>query len=122
MSNMENEGMVDVEDISKCVTNEEAMIELVTVTSKDDDNTVVDKVIEKKDNITDILAISKETLVTETKEKAEEEKKVIEDDYWKITSNGEIKINLMESTKIKELERIGDDIKEVYNINDQIEA
>jgi len=57
------------------------MIELVTVTSKDDDNTVVDKVIEKKDNITNILAISKETLVTETKEKAEEGKKVIEDDY-----------------------------------------
>ena len=99
-----------------------AMIELVTVTSKDDDNIVVDKVIEKKDNITNILAISKETLVTETKEKAEEGKKVIEDDYWKITSNGEIKINLMESTKIKELERIGVDIKEVYNINDQIEA
>ena len=49
-----------------------AMIELVTVTSKDDDNTVADKVIEKNENITDILAISKEILVTEAKEKAEE--------------------------------------------------
>ena len=97
VSNMENEGMVDVEDVSKCV-------ELVTVTSKDDDNTVVDKVIENSDNITDIPAISKETLVTEAKEKTEEGKKVIEDDDLKFTSNGEIKINLMESTKVKELE------------------
>ena len=122
VSNMENEGMVDVEDVSKCVTNEEAMIEFVTVTSKDDDNTVVDKVIEKKDNITDILAISKETLVPEAKEKSEEGKKVIEDDDLKMTSNSEIKTNLMESTKVKELKRISVDIKEVDNINDQIEA
>merc|ERR1712161_80369 len=113
---------VDVEDVSKCVTNEEAMIELVTVTSKDNDNTVVDKVIEKKDNITDILAISKETLVAEAKEKSEEEKKVIEDDDLKITSNGEIKTNLMESTKVKELKRISVDIKKVDNIDDQIDA
>ena len=107
--------MVDVEDVSKCV-------ELVTVTSKDDDNTVVDKVIEKNDNITDIPAISKETLVMEANEKTEEGKKVIEDDDLKFTSNGEIKINLMESTKVKELEWISSDIKELDNINDQIEA
>ena len=115
VSNMENEDMVDVEDVSKCV-------ELVTVTSKDDNNTVVDKVIENKDNKTDILAISKKTLVAEAKKKTEEGKKVIEDDDLKITSNGEIKINLMESTKVKELKRISVDIKEVDNINDQIEA
>jgi len=40
VSNMENEGMGDVEDVYKCTTNEEAIIELVTVTSKDDDNTL----------------------------------------------------------------------------------
>ena len=48
--------------------------------------------------------------------------KDIEDDYLKITSNGEIKINVIESIKVKELERISVDIKEVDNINDQIEA
>jgi len=32
--------MGDVEDVYKCTTNEEAIIELVTVTSKDDDNTL----------------------------------------------------------------------------------
>ena len=36
--------------------------------------------------------------------------------------NGEIKINVMESIKVKELERISVDIKEVDNMNDQIEA
>jgi len=99
-----------MEDISKCVTNEEPMIEIVTVTSKDDDNTVVDKVTDKNGNIREILVLSKEALGTETREKgdkidAEEGKKVIEDDDLKITSNGEIKIDLMESTKVEELEK-----------------
>merc|ERR1711865_603204 len=114
VSNMENEGMVDVKDISKCV-------KLVTVTSKDDDNTVVDKVIDKNDNITDIPTISKETLVTEAKEKAEEEKKVIEDDDLKITSNGEIKISLVESTNttLKDDDRIM--IEEAISIDNKKE-
>ena len=37
----------------------------------------------------------------------------------KITSNGKIKINLMKSTKVKELEKISVDIKKVDNINDK---
>jgi len=127
VSNMENEGIIDVENISKCVTNEEPMIELVTVTSNDDDITVVDKITDRNDNIREVLVISKEALGSETREKidridAEEEKKIIEDDDLKITSNGEIKINLMESTKVKGLEKISVDIKEVDNMNDQIEA
>ena len=77
VSMIENEGIIDVENISKCVANEEPMIELVTV--------VVDKVTNKNDNTREILVMSKEALGTETKEKfdkidAEEEKKVIEDD------------------------------------------
>ena len=77
VSMIENEGIIDVENISKCVANEEPMIELVTV--------VVDKVTNKNDNTREILVMSKEALGTETKEKfdkidAEEGKKVIEDD------------------------------------------
>ena len=93
----------------------------------DGDITVVDKITDRNDNIREVLVISKEALGSETREKidkidAEEEKKIIEDDDLKITSNGEIKINLMESTKVKGLEKISVDIKEVDNMNDQIEA
>ena len=124
---MVNESMISVEDTSKCVTNEEPMTELVTVTSKDDDNIVVDKVTNNNDNVRKILVISKETLGTETMEKvdkvdAEEGKIVVKDDDLKITSDVERKINLMKSIKVKELEKISVDIKKVDNINDQIEA
>jgi len=61
-------------------------------------------------------------LGTEAKEKAEEGKMVAEDDDLKITSNGKIKIYLIESTKVKELEKISVDMKEVDNVNDQIEV
>ena len=103
------------------------MTELVTVTSKDDDNIVVDKVTNNNDNVRKILVISKETLGTETMEKvdkvdAEEGKIVVKDDDLKITSDVERKINLMKSIKVKELEKISVDIKKVDNINDQIEA
>jgi len=97
VSNMVNESMIGVEDTSKCVTNEEPMIELVTVTSKDDDNIVVDKVTNNNDNVRKILVISKETLGTETMEKvdkvdAEEGKIVVKDDDLKITSDVEKKL------------------------------
>ena len=59
---------------------------------------------------------------TEAKEKAGEGKMVAEDDDLKITSNGKIKVNLIESTKVKELEKISVDMKEVDNVNDQIEV
>ena len=107
---MVNESMIGVEDISKCIINEEPMIELVTVTSKDDDNIVVDKVTNNNDNVRKILVISKESLGTETMEKvdkvdAEEGKIVVKDDDLKITSDVERKINLMKSIKVKELEK-----------------
>ena len=56
-----------MEDISMCETNEEAMTEIITVNSKEYDDTVVDKVIEDNDNIRVVLDISKEPLGTEVR-------------------------------------------------------
>ena len=53
------ENSIDREDISMCMTNEEAMTEIITVNSKEDDDTVVDKVIEDNDNIREVLGDSK---------------------------------------------------------------
>jgi len=53
------ENSIDKEDISMCMTNQEAMTEIITVYSKEDDDTVVDKIIEDNDNIREVLAISR---------------------------------------------------------------
>jgi len=58
-TNVEDQNIIDMEDISMCVTNEEAMMEIITVNSKEDDDTVVDKVIEDNDNIREVLGDSK---------------------------------------------------------------
>ena len=47
-TNVEDENIIDMEDIPMCETNEEAMTEIITVNSKEDDDIVVDKVIEEK--------------------------------------------------------------------------
>ena len=68
-TNVEDENIIDMEDISMGETNEEAMTEIITVNSKEDDDIVIDKVIEENDNIREVLAISKEPLNNEVKEK-----------------------------------------------------
>jgi len=50
-TNVEDQNIIDMEDISMCVTNKEAMTEIITVNSKEDDDIFVDKVIEDNDNI-----------------------------------------------------------------------
>ena len=50
-TNVEDKNIFDMEDIPMCETNEEAMTEIITVNSKEDDDTFVDKVIEDNDNI-----------------------------------------------------------------------
>ena len=69
-TNVEDENIIDMEDISMGETNEEAMTEIITVNSKEDDDIVIDKVIEENDNIREVLAISKESLGNEVKEKS----------------------------------------------------
>ena len=61
-TNVKDENSIDMENISMCETNEEAMTEIITVNSEEYDDTVVDKVIEDNDNIRQVLAISKEPL------------------------------------------------------------
>ena len=59
-TNVEDENIIDMEDISMCETNEEAMTDIITVHSKEEDDDIfVDKVIEDNDNIREVLAISK---------------------------------------------------------------
>ena len=62
-SKIEDKNMIDVNDITECEINEETMIELTTVKSKDDNDTVVDKVIKGNVNIGEALAVSKEALL-----------------------------------------------------------
>ena len=62
-SKVEDKNMIDVNDITECEINEETMIELTTVKSKDDNDTVVDKVIKGNVNIGEALAVSKEALL-----------------------------------------------------------
>jgi len=124
-TSVEDQSIIDMEDMSMCVTNEEAMTEIITVYSKEDDDTVVDKVIEDNDNIREVLAISKEPLGTEVKEiadiiEAEGETKVDVEEDSKNTSQGKIMTSLEETAKVKELENIIVDTKEVDNINDKI--
>ena len=52
-----DENSIDMENISMCETNEEAMTEIITVNSKEDEDIVVDKVIEDNDNIREVLAL-----------------------------------------------------------------
>ena len=70
-TNVEDENIIDMEDIPMCETNEEAMTEIITVNSKEDDDTFVDKVIEDNDSIREVLAISKGPLGNEMKEIAD---------------------------------------------------
>ena len=70
-TNVEDKNIIDMEDIPMCETNEEAMTEIITVNSKEDDDTFVDKVIEDNDNIREVLAISKGPLGNEMKEIAD---------------------------------------------------
>ena len=59
-TNVEDKNIIDMEDISMCETNEEAMTDIITVHSKEEDDDIfVDKVIEDNDNIREVLAISK---------------------------------------------------------------
>ena len=67
-TNVEDENIIDMDDISMDETNEEAMMEIITVNSKEDDDIVIDKVIEENDNIREVLAISKGPLGNEMKE------------------------------------------------------
>merc|ERR1712238_139582 len=125
-SNVEDENIIDMEDISMCETNEEAIKEIVSVKSKEDDDIFVDKIIEDNDNIREVLAISKEPLGTEVKEKAdiieaEGETKVDIEEDSKNSSQGKIMTSLEETAKVKELLKISVDTKEVENINDKIE-
>ena len=46
-----------MENISICVINEEAMTEIVTVKSKDNYDTIVDKLIEDNENIREVLTL-----------------------------------------------------------------
>merc|ERR1712238_49916 len=125
-SNVEDENIIDMEDISMCETNEEAIKEIITVNSKEDDDIFVDKIIEDNDNIGEVLAISKEPLGTEVKEKAdiieaEGETKVDIKEDSKNSSQGKIMTSLEETAKVKELLKISVDTKEVENIIDKIE-
>ena len=69
-TNVEDENIIVMKDVSMGETNEEAMTEIITVNSKEDDDIVIDKVIEENDNIREVLAISKEPLGNEVKEKS----------------------------------------------------
>merc|ERR1711957_765731 len=125
-SNVEDENIIDMEDMSMCETNEEAVKEIITVNSKEDDDMFVDKIIEDNDNIREVLAISKESLGTEVKEKAdiieaEGENKVDIEEDSKNTSQGKIMTSLEETAKVKELLKISVDTKEVENIIDKID-
>merc|ERR1712238_644501 len=117
-SNVEDENIIDMEDISMCETNEEAIKEIITVNSKEDDDIFVDKIIEDNDNIREVLAISKEPLGTEVKEKAD----IIEaEGETNVDIKENSKTSLEETAKVKELLKISVDTKEVENINDKIE-
>merc|ERR1712238_130375 len=109
-----------------CETNEEAIKEIITVNSKEDDDIFVDKIIEDNDNIREVLAISKEPLGTEVKEKAdiiedEGETNVDIEEDSKNTSQGKIMTSLEETAKVKELLKISVDTKEVENTIDKID-
>ena len=124
-TNVEDENIIDMEDISMGETNEEAMTEIITVNSKEDDDIVIDKVIEENDNIREVLAISKEPLGTEVKEiadiiEAEGETKVDVEEDSKNSSQGKTMTSLEEAAKVKELEKIIVDTKDVDNVNDKI--
>merc|ERR1712238_206872 len=85
----------------------------------------VDKVIEDNDNIREVLAISKEPLGTEVKEiadiiEAEGETKVDVEEDSKNSSQGKTMTSLEEAAKVKELEKIIVDTKDVDNTNDKI--
>ena len=56
--------MINVNDISECETNEENIIRLITVKSKDNNNIVIDKVIKGDNNIHEVLVIIKKPLET----------------------------------------------------------
>merc|ERR1712238_643365 len=107
-----------MEDISMCETNEEAIKEIITVNSKEDDDIFVDKIIEDNDNIREVLAISKEPLGTEVKEKAD----IIEaEGETNVDIKENSKTSLEETAKVKELLKISVDTKEVENIIDKID-
>merc|ERR1712238_197852 len=125
-SNVEDENIIDMEDMSMCETNEEAVMKKITVNSKEDDDIFVDKIIEDNDNIREVLAISKEPLGTEVKEKAdiieaEGETNVDVEEDSKNTSQGKIMTSLEETAKVKELLKISVDTKEVENTIDKID-
>ena len=63
--------MIDVNDITACKRNEETMIWLIPAKSKNNNNTVVDKIIKGITNIGEVLGISKEAVETEVKEEAD---------------------------------------------------
>ena len=63
--------IIDVNDITACKRNEETMIWLIPAKSKNNNNTVVDKIIKGITNIGEVLGISKEAVETEVKEEAD---------------------------------------------------
>ena len=50
-TNVEDENIIDMEDIPMCETDKEAMTDIITVNSKEDDDIFVDKFIEDNDII-----------------------------------------------------------------------
>ena len=124
---VEDEDMIDLNNITECETNEDTMIGLMTVASKDNDNTVVDKVVEGNANIGEVLSISNEALRIEVKEEAdiindEEVTNVDVEEHLRTTAQDKIQITLQETAKVKELEMISVDTIEVDNINGKIEV
>ena len=101
--------------------------EPINVASKDNDNTVVDKVVEGNANIGEVLSISNEALRIEVKEEAdiindEEVTNVDVEEHLRTAAQDKIQITLQETAKVKELEMISVDTIEVDNINGKIEV
>ena len=89
-------------------------IQQPSTNSKDNDNTVVDKVIESSANIKEVIAISKEALGTEVNEEVdiiddERVTKIDVEEHLRITTKSKIHITLKETAKVKELEIISVD-------------
>merc|ERR1711957_772361 len=99
--------------------------EPINVASKDNDNTVIDKVVEGNANIGEVLSISNEALRIEVKEEVdiindEEVTNVDVEEHLGTTAQDKIQITLQETAKVKELEMISVDTIEVDNINGKI--